>query len=77
MKPIAVVVAILGWTLVIFVSVTDTAYAQATTRFVSTTGVDVGDCSVAPCATIQFATDVATAWRHRPRRSRHLRRERR
>ena len=60
MKPVAVLVGLLGWTLAIFTSLTDTAHAQATTRFVSTTGVDVGDCSVAPCATIQFATDVAT-----------------
>lgn len=46
-------------TLTISVSVIGTAYAQAQTRFVATTGVDVGDCSVAPCATIQFATDHA------------------
>jgi len=55
MNPITVVIA----TLAISVSVVGTAYAQATTRFVATTGVDVGDCSVAPCATIQFATDHA------------------
>ena len=55
MNPITVVIA----TLAISVSVMGTAYAQATTRFVATTGVDVGDCSVAPCATIPFALAVA------------------
>lgn len=35
------------------------ARAQAVTRLVATTGADVGDCSVSPCATIQFAVGVA------------------
>jgi len=55
MNPITVVIA----TLAISVSGMGTAYAQATTRFVATTGVDVGDCSTAPCATIPFALAVA------------------
>jgi hypothetical protein len=55
MNPITAVVA----TLTISVSVTAAAYAQGTTRLVATTGVDVGDCSVAACATIQFAANAA------------------
>jgi hypothetical protein len=43
-----------------FLIATDVARAQATKRLVSMTGVDSGDCTVDPCATIQFATDIAT-----------------
>ena len=38
---------------------TGVAHAQAITRLVAITGADVGDCSVDPCATIQFAHTVA------------------
>lgn len=46
--------------LAIFLAVTiptPTSALAATTRLVANGGVDVGDCSVAPCATIQYAVD--------------------
>lgn len=50
------------WTVLMFALLTSTstmAGSITTTRFVSTSGVDAGDCTVTPCRTIPFAIDHA------------------
>jgi hypothetical protein len=52
--------ACVAWIVGQYTGVSDVAHAQAAQRLVATTGTDIGDCSVDPCATIQFALNIAT-----------------